>query len=165
MASAESEASTHLFGPYTIRASEVFASSPLSLAIVNLKPVVPGHVLVISRRVVPRFQDLTPDEVTDLWSLAQKVGRVIEPHFNASSLTLAIQDGPQAGQTVPHVHIHCLPRAQGDFKNNDEIYDAMDVKESEMKSQLDLDKERTVRTPEEMAEEAAVLRKLFDTAQ
>lgn len=33
-----------------------------------------------------------------------------------------MQDGPQAGQTVPHVHIHVLPRKQGDFENNDEIY-------------------------------------------
>ncbi len=36
------------------------------------------------------------------------------------------QDGPQAGQTVPHVHIHVLPRRVGDFEKNDEIYDAID---------------------------------------
>lgn len=36
------------------------------------------------------------------------------------------QDGPQAGQSVPHVHIHCLPRRPGDFKRNDDIYDAID---------------------------------------
>lgn len=35
------------------------------------------------------------------------------------------QDGPQAGQTVPHVHIHVLPRKGGDFEKNDEIYDAV----------------------------------------
>ena len=35
------------------------------------------------------------------------------------------QDGPQAGQTVPHVHIHILPRKVGDFEKNDEIYDAV----------------------------------------
>jgi diadenosine tetraphosphate (Ap4A) HIT family hydrolase len=39
----------------------------------------------------------------------------------ASSLTLAIQDGPAAGQTVPHVHIHVLPRRGGDFEKNDEV--------------------------------------------
>ena len=38
---------------------------------------------------------------------------------------LTIQDGPQAGQTVPHVHIHILPRKRGDFEKNDEIYDAV----------------------------------------
>lgn len=35
------------------------------------------------------------------------------------------QDGPQAGQTVPHVHVHILPRKGGDFENNDEIYDVV----------------------------------------
>ena len=37
-----------------------------------------------------------------------------------------LQDGPAAGQTVPHVHIHVLPRKLGDFEPNDKIYDALD---------------------------------------
>ena len=37
-----------------------------------------------------------------------------------------MQDGEQAGQSVPHVHVHCLPRRAGDFANNDEVYDAID---------------------------------------
>ena len=38
-----------------------------------------------------------------------------------------MQDGPLAGQTVPHVHIHVLPRKKGDFERNDEVYDAIDA--------------------------------------
>jgi bis(5'-adenosyl)-triphosphatase len=49
------------------------------------------------------------------------VGTVAERHFKGQSLTLAIQDGPYAGQTVPHVHIHVLPRKPGDFEKNDEV--------------------------------------------
>lgn len=41
---------------------------------------------------------------------------------------LISQDGPQAGQTVPHVHIHIIPRKSGDFEKNDEIYDAVRFK-------------------------------------
>jgi bis(5'-adenosyl)-triphosphatase len=121
----------------------------IALHAVNLKPVVPGHVLVSPKRVVARFAELAPEEVSDLWwaatawhedaaaarplqpcptrsdaaglnrvqacaaacrCLAQRVGAAIEPHFGAQSLTLAIQDGPSAGQTVPHVHVHILPR-------------------------------------------------------
>ncbi|KAK3256307.1 hypothetical protein CYMTET_34549 [Cymbomonas tetramitiformis] len=152
---------THQFGPYKIRTSEVFLSTPLSLAMVNLKPVVPGHVLIIPRRVALRFQDLSHEEVADIWTLAQRVGSVIEPHFGAVSLTFAIQDGAAAGQTVPHVHIHCLPRKMGDFENNDEVYDKIDEHAEQMKERLDLDKERVVRTPDEMAAEAAELRVLF----
>jgi diadenosine tetraphosphate (Ap4A) HIT family hydrolase len=39
---------------------------------------------------------------------------------------LVVQDGPAAGQTVPHVHVHCLPRRPGDLKRNDDVYDAID---------------------------------------
>ncbi|KAF5749528.1 hypothetical protein HS088_TW04G01497 [Tripterygium wilfordii] len=70
-------------------------------------------------------------------------------------------DGPHAGQTVPHVHIHVLPRKGGDFEKNDEIYDAIDVKEKELKQKLDLDKERKDRSVDEMAEEANEYRSLF----
>lgn len=156
------------FGPWKIAAEEVFVTSPHCYAFVNLKPVVPGHVLVSPKRVVARFAELAPEEVADLWCLAQRVGGAIEPHFGAQSLTLAIQDGPAAGQTVPHLHIHILPRRPGDFERNDEIYDAIDAASQEAAAshqqageKLDLDKERKVRTPEDMAAEAADLRKLF----
>lgn len=39
-----------------------------------------------------------------------------------------LQDGPAAGQSVPHLHVHILPRKEGDFANNDEVYDAIDDK-------------------------------------
>ncbi|CAD6268591.1 unnamed protein product [Miscanthus lutarioriparius] len=72
-----------------------------------------------------------------------------------------LMDGPQAGQTVAHVHIHLIPRKKGDFEKNDEIYDAIDVKEKELKEKLDLDIERKDRTMDEMAQEANEYRPLF----
>ncbi|KAK6141800.1 hypothetical protein DH2020_024450 [Rehmannia glutinosa] len=116
---------------------------------------------IFSGREVKRFVDLTADEIRDLWLSAQKIGCQLESYHKASSLTFTIQDGPQAGQTVPHVHIHILPRKSGDFESNDEIYDAIDLKEKELKQKLDLDKERTDRSMEEMAEEADAYRKLL----
>ncbi|XP_061344895.1 bifunctional bis(5'-adenosyl)-triphosphatase/adenylylsulfatase FHIT [Gastrolobium bilobum] len=154
-------AENYTFGPYKIHNSEVFYSTHLSYAMVNLRPLLPAHVLICPKREVKRFVDLTVDETSDLWLTAQKVGRQLESYHKASSLTFAIQDGPQAGQTVPHVHIHVVPRRGGDFEKNDEIYDAMDEKEKELKEKLDLDKERKDRSLEEMAHEADEYRKLF----
>jgi bis(5'-adenosyl)-triphosphatase len=88
--------------------------------------------LISPRRPAKRFEDLTAEEVSDLWCLAQRVGKTLEGHYGASSLTLAIQDGPAAGQTVPHVHIHCLPRTPGDFKKNDEVYGALEENEGDI---------------------------------
>ncbi|KAJ9565180.1 hypothetical protein OSB04_001146 [Centaurea solstitialis] len=149
------------FGPYKIDTKEVFYSTRLSYALVNLRPLLPAHVLVCPRREVKRFVDLTTEETSDLWISAQKVGKLLENYHKASSLTFAIQDGPQAGQTVPHVHIHIVPRKGGDFEN-DEIYDAIDEKEKELKKTLDLDKERKDRSMDEMAKEADEYRKLFN---
>nr|XP_028943908.1 bifunctional bis(5'-adenosyl)-triphosphatase/adenylylsulfatase FHIT-like [Malus domestica] len=149
------------FGPYKIDGRGVFYSTNLSFAMVNLRPLVPGHVLVCPRREVKRFGDLTADETSDLWITAQKVGSRLESYHKASSLTLAIQDGPQAGQSVPHVHIHILPRKVGDFEKNDEIYDALEEKEKELKRKLDLDQERKDRSLEEMTQEAEEYKQLF----
>ncbi|AQK79123.1 Bifunctional bis(5'-adenosyl)-triphosphatase/adenylylsulfatase FHIT [Zea mays] len=136
---------SYKFGPYKIDAREVFHATPLSYAM----------------REVKRFADLSSDEISDLWVTAKEVGARLEQYHKASSLTFAIQDGPQAGQTVAHVHIHLIPRKKGDFEKNDEIYDAIDVKEKELKEKLDLDIERKDRSMEEMANEANEYRALF----
>ncbi|KAL6640715.1 hypothetical protein ACP70R_021838 [Stipagrostis hirtigluma subsp. patula] len=196
----EMEAS-YKFGPYKIDAREVFHATPLSYAMVNLRPLLPGHILLfqwnpfsvgsfagiilssalgltpyhvtdplavplqvcnlMASSGVKRFVDLSSDEISDLWITAKEVGARLEQYHKASSLTFAIQDGPQAGQTVPHVHIHVIPRTKGDFEKNDEIYDAIDVKEKELKEKLDLDIERKDRTMDEMAHEANEYRALF----
>jgi bis(5'-adenosyl)-triphosphatase len=162
------------FGPrLRIPASHTFAASAHSFAFVNLKPVVPGHVLVSSKRVVPRLAGLTPDETADLFTLAARVAAVLEPHYCAGATTLAVQDGALAGQTVPHVHVHILPRRAGDFARNDDIYGELEKDRGppvaataaaapEQAEHLNPDAPRAPpRSSEDMAAEAAVLRALF----
>uniref|UniRef100_A0A8C0KBV2 HIT domain-containing protein n=1 Tax=Canis lupus dingo TaxID=286419 RepID=A0A8C0KBV2_CANLU len=72
-------------------------------------------VLVCPLRPVERFRDLRPDEVADLFQATQRVGMVVEKHFQGTSLTFSMQ--------VSHVHVHVLPRKAGDFHKNDSIYD------------------------------------------
>lgn len=53
---------------------------------------------------------LTDEEFDDLWRSARDVQKVIEIATGASSSELGVQDGREAGQSVPHVHVHVLPR-------------------------------------------------------
>lgn len=124
-----------------------------------------GHCLVISKRVTPRFSDLSSDEISDLWITAKTVGVSLEKHFDAQALNYAIQDGPVAGQSVPHVHVHIIPRKPNDFERNDQIYDELekaDMNRSALK--VDAPDDRKPRTKDEMAAEAAILRQLFSTS-
>ncbi|XP_054640074.1 bis(5'-adenosyl)-triphosphatase isoform X1 [Dunckerocampus dactyliophorus] len=153
----ERDMSTLRFGQHLIKVSSVFLQTELSFALVNRKPVVPGHVLVCPLRQVERFRDLGPDEVTDLFNTTQRVANLVEKHFNATSLTIAIQDGPEAGQTVKHVHVHVLPRKAGDFEDNDSVY--QELQKHDRQGQ---DVPSKWRSEEEMAEEASILRKQLE---
>jgi hypothetical protein len=69
------------FGPHRVGPEQIFFETGLSCALVNIKPVLPGHALVVSRRRCARFTSLTPDEVADLWRSAQRVGAALERHW------------------------------------------------------------------------------------
>ncbi|KAF7324890.1 Diadenosine 5',5'''-P1,P4-tetraphosphate asymmetrical hydrolase [Mycena kentingensis (nom. inval.)] len=147
---------------------QAFYRSSLSYAIVNLKPIVPGHVLVIPTRPVRRLADLNEPELTSLMRAVQRVGGVIEKAYNADGLTVACQDGPAAGQSVPHVHFHLLPRKlSGDRfsgANNDSIYPELEKSEAGLRPEplrVDADDDRAPRTMKEMEEEATWLRGFF----
>ncbi|ORX86053.1 HIT-like protein [Anaeromyces robustus] len=153
----------YYFGQFKIYKTQIFFNSKYSFGLVNLKPISPGHVLVIPKRVVKRFSDITKEELNDLFESVQIIGKEIEKTYKGKSLTITIQDGPYAGQTVEHVHVHIIPRSENDWKNNDDIYDEVDNSEwtnQDSKNKVDND-ERKPRTEQEMADEAALLRPLF----
>ena len=130
----------------------------LSYVLVNKKPVLPGHLLVIPKRVAHRFTDLNPDEVQDLFMTVQIVQRMIESFTGANSSTICIQDGKDAGQTVKHVHVHILPRKSGDFAENDDIYDKLQNHDHQ---QGITDGDIKWRSDTEMFEECSKLRDFF----
>jgi bis(5'-adenosyl)-triphosphatase len=128
---------------------------------VNIKPLLPGHVLVCPHRPHRRLTDLTAPELTDLFQAVQRVQRMLARHYfttsddddddtfstttttttassspppgtpEAGAFNIAIQDGSGAGQTVPHLHVHVLPRIRGatakaaDSGSGDAIYEDM----------------------------------------
>lgn len=119
------EQASFAFGPSaTVQPFQIFARTPFSVAFVNHRPVLPGHVLVSPlREGAKRLSDLTPDELHDFFTLVQKVQTAGERMNGANSSTIAIQDGVDAGQSVEHLHVHIVPRKGTDFGGQvDEIY-------------------------------------------
>ncbi|TGZ72194.1 hypothetical protein CRM22_002237 [Opisthorchis felineus] len=143
----------YMFGPHVIPASCVFYRSSMSFAFVNLSPLVPGHVLVSPIACHPRFDDLSPAQLADLYLTVKQVAAPLVAHFSATSLTVSIQDGKDAGQSVSHVHVHVLPRKPNDFARNDNIYEAL--------QQHDKVANRIIRSREVMDAEASEFRNLF----
>ncbi|KAJ9138914.1 HIT domain-containing protein [Pleurostoma richardsiae] len=159
------------FGPFEVT-TQVFLQTTHSFALVNLKPLLPGHVLVCPSRPHRRLTDLTAPELTDLWQAVQRVQRMLARQYftpasspsspspasasstslaaaaaeagggtaaaaaappagvDAGSFNIALQDGPEAGQTVSHVHVHVIPRIRGATAKpadtaGDELYEQM----------------------------------------
>ena len=77
-------------------------------------PVSPGHTLIIPRRHVGSFFEVTDEERADLLQLTAQARQGLEQEFHPAGYNIGINDGAAAGQTVPHLHIHLIPRYAGD---------------------------------------------------
>ena len=127
------------FGPRVkIHPEQIFYATASSLAFVNLRPFVPGHVLVCPKRPIANVCDLELYEFRDLMLVSQRVQIMLSEHYGTTNMHFTIQDGPSAGQSVPHVHVHILPGT------NQEIVQA--------------ETEGRPRTLEEMSKEAQLYR-------
>ncbi|XP_037722506.1 nitrilase and fragile histidine triad fusion protein NitFhit [Drosophila subpulchrella] len=129
----------------------IFYESEHCFAFTNLRCVVEGHVLVSTKRVTPRLCGLDSAEMADMFTTVCMVQRLLEKIYQTTSATVTVQDGAEAGQTVPHVHFHVMPRRQGDFGHNDQIYVKLEERAEE----------KPARTIEERIEEAQVYRKFL----
>ncbi|XP_018319892.1 nitrilase and fragile histidine triad fusion protein NitFhit isoform X2 [Agrilus planipennis] len=144
----------YMFNSHKIPSSTVFYRSKHCFAFTNIRCVVAGHVLVASLRSAKRLPDLAPEEICDLFLTVVKVQKVLEIVYKASSSTICVQDGPAAGQTIPQVHCHVMPRSNGDFNQNDEVYERLAAHDKP-------GYEQPIRKLEEQIAEATLLRKYF----
>lgn len=91
--------------------------SEKAFVIYNIKPVLPGHSLVIPKRHVETWEELTTREITEIGLLSQALYRVLREAFGSEGYNLVVQDGEGTGQTVDHVHMHVIPRKNRDMSN------------------------------------------------
>jgi len=79
--------------------------------------VSPGHTLVIPRRHVASFFDLTPEEINACMELINEERTRLDKELKPDGYNIGVNVGPAAGQSIFHVHIHVIPRYKGDVEN------------------------------------------------
>ena len=94
--------------------SRVLLSTPHFKVIRDGFPISPGHTLVIPHRHVGSLFALEEAEFAALWPVLQWVRSDLQAEFAPDSVNVGVNDGPAAGQTVPHLHVHVIPRYAGD---------------------------------------------------
>ena len=84
------------------------------VAFLDANPLARGHTLVIPKEHHERVNDLPTDLATDLFAAVHDLTARIEAAVDAEATTIAVNNGELAGQEVPHVHVHVVPRFEGD---------------------------------------------------
>ena len=115
----------HFFGKFDVSHS-VFAKSDNAIAIYNIAPIVPGHVMLVPLRQVESLKEFSEEELASFFSFARTITNFLVEEFNAAGFDWIIQDGRAAGQTVPHLHLHIIPRHEGDFPEPGDWYPALE---------------------------------------
>jgi len=98
----------------SLSSDRIVDQNELGLVIRDGFPVSLGHTLIIPKRHIGSFFDLSAKERSDLLLLLDKAKLDLENEFKPDGYNIGINDGPAAGQTVPHLHIHLIPRYKGD---------------------------------------------------
>ncbi|OPB38245.1 HIT domain-containing protein [Trichoderma guizhouense] len=183
MTSTNTDGMTIKFGPFEVT-KQVFLTTPHSYGLVNLKPLLPGHVLICPLKPHKRLLDMSPAETADLFATVQQVQKLLAKLYfpdpsdlMSGSFTVALQDGAEAGQTIPHVHVHVIPRKKGDMgEAMDEIYVHLSSEEANVGGALwdqqrprpagrmprIEDAERNAQTMDQMIEEAGKYKTLLE---
>jgi len=97
-----------------IRAREITRNKYAWVFPTNI-PIVPGHLLILPIRHVANFSDLTSEEKEAIFDLREKLVPVLKKLFGAEGFNYAWNEEKIAGQSVPHFHLHMLPRKTGDI--------------------------------------------------
>jgi diadenosine tetraphosphate (Ap4A) HIT family hydrolase len=94
--------------------TSIVDQNDLAFAVRDIAPVNPGHTLLIPKRHVWSYFDLTDEETLALMALMRRTKQTLDAEFKPDDYNIGVNDGPLAGQTVPHVHIHVMPRYRND---------------------------------------------------
>ena len=109
--------------------AKIIVETEKSLAFMDAFPLTKGHSLVIPKTHYEKIQDISSEDNADLFETVRKVISKVDKITNAT--LLAIHNGKESGQEIPHVHVHLIPRSSQDsagpvhsmFKNQPKLSD------------------------------------------
>lgn len=96
---------------------EILAENDLAIAFYDAFPVNPGHTLIIPKRHVANYFELTEEECVAIQALLKIVKDTVEEKFHPDGYNIGVNVNEAAGQSIFHVHIHLIPRYIGDVEN------------------------------------------------
>ncbi len=94
--------------------NRILLESEFAVAFSDGFPVAPGHTLVVPKRHVASLYELPGDEQAAVWLLVAQVRAFLLAELHPDGFNVGLNDGPAAGQTVTHAHVHVIPRRHGD---------------------------------------------------
>jgi histidine triad (HIT) family protein len=83
-------------------------------AFLDIKPVHPGHILVIPKKHLTNLEEIDNQDLTDLILVVKEMGALVKNNLNYESYNVIVNNDPVAGQEIPHLHFHIIPRVAGD---------------------------------------------------
>ena len=90
--------------------AEVVAREPEVVAFLDVQPLADGHVLVVPRAHAACVEDMKPAEVDALFRAVTRLAGPVRKALGAAGTTIGVNNGEATGQTIPHVHVHIVPR-------------------------------------------------------
>jgi bis(5'-adenosyl)-triphosphatase len=109
-----------------------FSSTLRFSALYNIAPILPGHSLIIPNTHHESLFELSDEELGEMMLFARKITSVLKTVFHCDGFDWTIQDGISAGQTVPHLHLHIIPRKPLDMPESNEWYSKIEENEKQM---------------------------------
>jgi len=94
---------------------QILIDGPIAVAARDSYPVSKGHTLIIPRRHVASFFNTTEEERQSMLKLLDEVKAMLDSEHKPDGYNIGINNGPAAGQTVMHLHMHLIPRYAGDL--------------------------------------------------
>jgi len=96
---------------------KITIENELAFAHYDSYPVSAGHCLIIPRRHVAEYFQGTAEEKAAIWALVDEMKIIIDEEYKPDGYNIGVNIGTAAGQSVPHIHIHMIPRYKGDVEN------------------------------------------------